>query len=695
MMVDDSEFRKRFLRAQQDAQEAQSGSSAEPRCSEESTVAPSELPDADTAQETSGQLTEPPQDLDSPPSPSARIESALARIAAATCGKAAGTTAATGPPDALRRLASRIRTRGSVDVVNEGLAAARTIAERSMQDANECAAEAMELAVEAAGDDLSDPTIGSSLRTYVRAPASAWERRSEAVIAELTDACVVATEIDPASAAAWKELIRDQRAELAALSERLDRSCSPDDEAYLRTRARGAARARLSAMSPEERERRGREAALRRLPPEQAAAARAAADRQTAAAEWQEAAKRITDRYPALRRVWVDGPTPILHALRAAGLGQTTTTTRDNPDGSVTRVSREHLPRLTALRETPRGLEIEVVPLQGQSLAEWERAVGALRLHLGIDTLGAEQRGRTVVLTTGDAAQHLPDIHQLEEPRPVDPDTWRSYLGVSPEGDAYIDWSGASGAVIGGEPDSGKSGSLLQILAGTASQMELHLVDGKGTYDLEPLRRVSRSFDDSADPDGPLLDTLTGLEELRTLRARAIYNATGIANFWAVPLAKRVELSLHPVMLVIDECQVFFDSSGESREVRQRQERITALVRHLVQKGRSAGMIVVLATQKTTAESIPTIIRDVCRIRIALRCATRPAATAVLGSVEEHADPSKIAPATRGRAVVRGSDGVHRPVQAAFVPEHNIADYLHDAVRVPNQRTVAEHLARG
>src|SRR5699024_4644411 len=106
MMVDDNEFRKRFLRAQRAAQEAQSGGSAEPPHSEEPTAAPPDPPappGVDNAQETAEQPTEPPPDLDSPPSPSARIESALARIAAATCGKAAGVTAATGPPDALRR----------------------------------------------------------------------------------------------------------------------------------------------------------------------------------------------------------------------------------------------------------------------------------------------------------------------------------------------------------------------------------------------------------------------------------------------------------------------------------------------------------------------------------------------------------------------------------------------------------------
>lgn len=645
------------------------------------------------ASEAAGRNT---ADTAPPPSSPGQVASdAGQRVADATSGIAAGVGTATGAPDVLRRLTGRIEG-GDAAALPAALDAATRIAETAMAEAEHRAPVAIETAVHAAGDALAHPTAGQVVRACVRPSASGWERRHEAVIDALTTCCDAAVAIDPSARTGWQALARAHRERLAALSAALDAACAPGSAEHRRARARGAARARMEAMPADERRAAAREAQLRRVPPEQAAAARSAAKRQAAADEWKEAARRIAERYPALARVWADGPVPILHAMRAAGLGETTTTTRKNPDGSDTRVSREALPQVTALRETPRGLEVEIVPLRGQALSTWERAVGALRLHLGIETLAVEQQGRAVVLTTGDAALHLPKVHPLAEPRVVDPVTWRSYLGVSPEGEAYIEWEGISGAVIGGEPNSGKTGSLLPVLAGLAGEMELYVFNGKGTHDLEPLRTVSRTYDDSGDVEGPLLDTLTELEELRTLRDRAIHRSTGISNFWNVPLEKRTELCLHPIMVVIDECQEFFDTSGSpSKEVRQRRERIKALVRTLVQMGRSMGIIVTLTTQKPTSESIPTNIRDISRIRIALACSTRSVATAILGTVDPHADPTRIAPAMRGRAIIRGMDGTDRPVQSAFVHEHDVATYLRGVARVPDQRTVAEHLARG
>jgi len=42
-----------------------------------------------------------------------------------------------------------------------------------------------------------------------------------------------------------------------------------------------------------------------------------------------------------------------------------------------------------------------------------------------------------------------------------------------------------------------------------------------------------------------------------------------------------------------------------------------------VRRGRSAGILVVLASQRLTADAIPTVIRDICGVRIAGRV-TRP-----------------------------------------------------------------------
>jgi S-DNA-T family DNA segregation ATPase FtsK/SpoIIIE len=48
------------------------------------------------------------------------------------------------------------------------------------------------------------------------------------------------------------------------------------------------------------------------------------------------------------------------------------------------------------------------------------------------------------------------------------------------------------------------------------------------------------------------------------------------------------------------------------------------LVEDLVKKGRSVGMLVILATQKSTGDAIPTFIRDVCPVGLSFAQKTAP-----------------------------------------------------------------------
>jgi S-DNA-T family DNA segregation ATPase FtsK/SpoIIIE len=83
-------------------------------------------------------------------------------------------------------------------------------------------------------------------------------------------------------------------------------------------------------------------------------------------------------------------------------------------------------------------------------------------------------------------------------------------------------------------------------------------------------------------------------------------------------------MALHVV--VIDELAFYL--GGPDRK--QRAE-ITELLRDLVSRGRAAGIIVLAATQKPSADVIPTQIRDLFGFRVALRCSTPQASDTVLG----------------------------------------------------------------
>jgi S-DNA-T family DNA segregation ATPase FtsK/SpoIIIE len=78
-----------------------------------------------------------------------------------------------------------------------------------------------------------------------------------------------------------------------------------------------------------------------------------------------------------------------------------------------------------------------------------------------------------------------------------------------------------------------------------------------------------------------------------------------------------------PLHLVVCDELAFYLTLPEKR---QRQE-FAELLRDLVARGRAAGVIVIAATQKPGAETVPTALRDLFGFRFALRCNTPQAPT--------------------------------------------------------------------
>src|SRR5690606_13920298 len=102
--------------------------------------------------------------------------------------------------------------------------------------------------------------------------------------------------------------------------------------------------------------------------------------------------------------------------------------------------------------------------------------------------------------------------------------------------------------------------------------------------------------------------------------------------------------------LILDECQAFLDDSGMEKDEKSVVSAIRRGVRTLIQKGRSAGMVTVLTTQKPEAGSVPTVIRDNCGLRMSLRTSTRAQAITALGELPDGApSPTDISAKQRGR----------------------------------------------
>lgn len=136
------------------------------------------------------------------------------------------------------------------------------------------------------------------------------------------------------------------------------------------------------------------------------------------------------------------------------------------------------------------------------------------------------------------------------------------------------------------------------------------------------------------------------------------------------------------VVLIIDEAHTYFrDHKGSDKETKQLATlaaQNARLVEELVKMGRSVGILVILATQKSTGDAIPTFIRDVCPVGLSFAQKTTDAAVAALGDdIRDWPDASPTLlqePAYVGVAVMKtnGQKGFTR-LRTPYVTEDDSA----------------------
>lgn len=351
------------------------------------------------------------------------------------------------------------------------------------------------------------------------------------------------------------------------------------------------------------------------------------------------------------------------------------------------KVTVKDVPSLVSADITGAGLELTFKHRPGDSAKAWQSKLDVLRAGFkasGIDAHNLEIRETLdgavkLVFNDKDPFDGLSQITHV-----FDADKGRSLLGITSDGEpAWITWNGSSGMVIGGVPGSGKTASMLPVFAAMAGQADLFVFDGKSGFDLDPLRHIAVVYDRSGDIEAPL-DTLRDLESLRVSRTEQMYKSTGISNFWNIPLAQRKSAGLKPVFIVLDEVQTWLDTSGMSKEEKATSSEIQRLVRTLIQKGRSAGIVTILTTQKPDATSIPTVIRDNAALKLCFRVSTPEQATTVLGTQAPGApSPTAIPMAAKGRAVMETEGKGIAMLQAGYVSpatlEGQLSEFADDA----------------
>lgn len=249
--------------------------------------------------------------------------------------------------------------------------------------------------------------------------------------------------------------------------------------------------------------------------------------------------------------------------------------------------------------------------------------------------------------------------------------------GLTENGDfAKLSFEQVSGIVAGGVPGSGKSAgsTVLTYPLLKSAKASVAIFDGKGGMDWSWAQHAASLYNNDCD-----LDLGTATEQLESLAERCVTDlkehpwSESDPDFWHAGAT-----AAHPFhLVVIDECQTLFDSTGRSKEDKALVERCKRAVATIVRKGRSAGWCVMLLTQKPTADSIPTNIRDNCVVRFGLRVTTREASEAILGSIPEgDSTPTEIPSNRRGGAVVQGEDGHTKSVRFFYLPVPEAAKAL-------------------
>ncbi|MEV6212722.1 cell division protein FtsK [Kitasatospora sp. NPDC051914] len=191
------------------------------------------------------------------------------------------------------------------------------------------------------------------------------------------------------------------------------------------------------------------------------------------------------------------------------------------------------------------------------------------------------------------------------------------------------------GVCVAGLPGYGKTSLINKLIAALAPSdaVQFAVADGKVSeaHEGDYADVVGRLFAFVGDDLEAANKLFTRLVELRRSRSSAIRRTLGTPNMWDKGPSKAWPL----VVLVIDEAHTYFRDYKGSDPTTKKYAALTAdnarLIEDLVKKGRSVGIVVIVATQKPTGDAIPTFIRDVCPVSLSFAQKTTESAVAALG----------------------------------------------------------------
>lgn len=186
--------------------------------------------------------------------------------------------------------------------------------------------------------------------------------------------------------------------------------------------------------------------------------------------------------------------------------------------------------------------------------------------------------------------------------------------------------------IIGAVPRMGKTVSLreLLIMAALDPRAVIYAFDLKGTGDFASVAPCAHAYGVGDEPE----DIERMVAEMRELREemrrrikviRSLPESVCPDNKVTPELAARRDLRLAPIVVTVDECQVWFehDTYGDELE---------SICTDLVKRGPALGIITILATQRPDAKSLPTGISANAILRYCLKVQGQTENDMVLGT---------------------------------------------------------------
>lgn len=355
-------------------------------------------------------------------------------------------------------------------------------------------------------------------------------------------------------------------------------------------------------------------------------------------------------------------------------LGLSQTYRRESRDGKVqNRIVR---PRIHVAAQ-PWGVRVRMGTVPGVGINEVDREAQHLADRWGAEQLVIERLPRGTV----EMRALLND--QTAYPRPYAwpmPDEWVLPIGHNAWGELVtIPMRNLAGGKVTGIGGFGKTVLLMAWAGALAPRPEVQFAffDGKvrnpayGDWG----RFADRAMFLVGDDPKAANDRLGELEELVKLRPELLQRERGTHDFWTH--GPSVDNPL--VVVVVDEGHNYVDIGGVDKPTRELIESNQRKMRTLAKEGRQFGVLLIFATQKGTADAVPTAIRDNLEFGVCFAVSTLEAGEASLGPgirADKANHPTLLRDKSRyvGVCVVTGVPGLAGKFARVRVGDIDVAD---------------------